>query len=143
VLPLMTAQGGGTIVNIASTVAWVPMPLAAAYSSAKAAILAFSSALRDELAADGIRVMVFSPPHTRTEAGEAWPLKGPQVFEPEQVAADLVRAVRRNRRTFLSGVGNRILLVIQRIWPAYAAIIMKSIGLAAHRRVVAQKQLAS
>jgi NAD(P)-dependent dehydrogenase (short-subunit alcohol dehydrogenase family) len=138
VLPIMTAQRSGTIVNIASTVAWVPMPMAAAYSSAKAAIVAFSHALRAELEGSGIRVMVFSPPHTNTEAGRAWPLRGPQVFEPDQVAAELLRALRRDRRTFLAGMGNRMLLVIQRIWPWYAAFIMKSIGLAAHRRVQAQ-----
>ena len=134
VLPVMTAQGGGTIVNIASTVARVPMPMAASYSAAKAAVVALSSALRAELADRKIEVLVFSPPHTNTDAGKAWPLKGPQIFEPEQVAADLLRAVRRNRRVFLSGMGNRMLLVIQRIWPAYAATIMKSIGVAALRR---------
>jgi NADP-dependent 3-hydroxy acid dehydrogenase YdfG len=35
VLPSMLARGSGTIVNIASTVAWVPMPAAAAYCAAK------------------------------------------------------------------------------------------------------------
>jgi short-subunit dehydrogenase len=140
VLPIMTAQGGGTIVNIASAVAWVPMPMAAAYSSAKAAIVAFSNALRVELATQKIKVMVFSPPHTKTEAGKSWPLKGPQMFEPEEVAADLLRAVRRNRHTFLSGVTNRLLLIVQRIWPGYAATMMKSVGLNAHRRYQAQQQ---
>jgi short-subunit dehydrogenase len=140
VLPVMTAHGGGTIVNIASAVAWVSMPMAAAYSSAKAAIVSFSNALRVELADQKIKVMVFSPPHTKTEAGKAWPLKGPQLFEPEEVAADLVRAVRRNKRTFLSGVTNRLLLVIQRISPGYAATMMKSVGLSAHRRYQAQQR---
>ena len=61
-----------------------------------------------------------------------------RVFTPEQVAADLLRAMRGRRHTFLSGIGNRLLLVIQRIWPGYAAVIMKSIGLSAHRRVQAK-----
>jgi hypothetical protein len=84
--------------------------------------------------------MVFSPPHTKTEAGKTWPLKGPQLFEPEEVAADLLRALRRNKRTFLSGATNRLLLVVQRISPAYAATMMKSVGLNAHRRYQAQQR---
>lgn len=131
VLPAMLAQGGGTIVNIASTVGWVAMPSAAAYSAAKAAILSFSQALRGELAGRGIRVIVFAPPHTNTKAGRDWNLSGPRVFEPDWVAAELVRSLRRDRARFLAGGSNRLLLAIQRISPAYAAYIMKRIGLRA------------
>jgi short-subunit dehydrogenase len=131
VLPAMLAQGSGTIVNIASTVGWVPMPSAAAYSAAKAAILAWSEALRGELAGRGIGVVVFAPPHTRTEAGDRWPLEGPRIFPPEWVAEQLVQTLRRGRATFLAGASNRMLLAIRRIAPAYAAFIMRRIGLRA------------
>jgi short-subunit dehydrogenase len=137
VLPAMLAQGGGTIVNIASTVGWVAMPSAAAYSAAKAAILSFSEALRGELAGRGIDVRVFAPPHTNTSAGRDWPLEGPQVFEPDWVAAALVRSLRRNQARFLAGASNRALLAIQRISPAYAAYIMRRIGLRAAARASA------
>lgn len=131
VLPSMLARGEGTIVNVASTVAWVPMPMAAAYSSAKAAVVSFSHSLRGELAHLGIQVMVFGPPHTRTKAGDAWPLEGPSIYEPEWVAEELVRALRRGRKSFLAGASNRALLAIQRISPDYALFIMKRIGLRA------------
>jgi NAD(P)-dependent dehydrogenase (short-subunit alcohol dehydrogenase family) len=137
VLPAMLAQGSGTIVNIASTVGWVAMPSAAAYSAAKAAILSFSQALRGELAGRGIDVVVFAPPHTRTAAGQDWTLQGPRVFEPEWVAAELVRCLRRGRPSFLAGRSNRLLLAIQRISPAYATYIMKRIGLQAISRTPA------
>src|SRR5262249_54841305 len=101
VLPIFIAQGGGTIVHVASTVAWVPMPMATAYSGAGAAVLAMSASLRAELAPHGIAVVLFAPPHTRTEAGLAWPLEGPGMFDAEWVAAALVRALRRGRRTHL------------------------------------------
>jgi NADP-dependent 3-hydroxy acid dehydrogenase YdfG len=58
VLPHMLARGSGTIVNIASTLAWVPMPMAAAYSAAKAAVLSFSESLRGELAGRGVDVVL-------------------------------------------------------------------------------------
>ncbi|HJQ56572.1 MAG TPA: SDR family NAD(P)-dependent oxidoreductase [Vineibacter sp.] len=137
VLPAMLVQGSGTIVNIASTVGWVAMPSAAAYSAAKAAVLAFSEALRGELSGRGIDVLVFAPPHTRTEAGAHWKLQGPRVFEPDWVAGELVRALRRGRPRFLAGASNRLLLAIQRLSPAYAAYIMRRIGLQAAARSAA------
>lgn len=133
VLPSMLARGQGIIVNIASTVGWVPMPAAAAYSAAKAAILAFSESLRGELAGRGVRVMVFAPPHTSTEAGKEWPLEGPRVHTPEWVAEQFVRALRAEQPRFLAGASNRMLLGIQRLSPAYAAFIMRRIGLKALR----------
>ncbi|WP_434046172.1 MULTISPECIES: SDR family NAD(P)-dependent oxidoreductase [Sorangium] len=138
VLPAMLAQGSGVVVNIASTVAWVPMPAAAAYCAAKAAVVAFSESLRGELEGRGVRVTVFAPPHTSTDAGNDWPLEGPQVFAPEWVAEQLVETLRRDRRSFLAGASNRSLLVLQRIAPALAARIMRDIGLRAEAKSAAR-----
>jgi len=132
VLPHMLTRGGGTVVNIASTLAWVPMPMAAAYSAAKAAVLSFSESLRGELGDRGIEVMLFAPPHTRTPS--EMPLRGPRVFTPEWVADELVRSLRRGRACFLAGASNRILLVMRRIAPGVASRIMRDIGLRAGAR---------
>ena len=137
VLPAMLAQRSGTIVNIASSVGWVAMPAAAAYSAAKAAILSLSEALRGELADRGIDVVVFAPPHTDTEAGRQWPLEGPRVFAPDWVADELVRTLRRGRHRHLAGSSNRLLLGIQRLSPRYAAYIMRRIGLRAAMKAAA------
>jgi len=136
VLPIFQAQGGGTIVNVASTVAWVPMPMAAAYSAAKAAVLSLSEALRAELASQGIDVVLFAPPHTRTEAGLAWGDLGAQTFPPEWVADELVRTLRRGRKTHLAAASNRLLLLIKRLSPSLATRIMSSMGLRAGRRAL-------
>jgi len=143
VLPVMLAQRSGVIVNVASTVAWVPMPTAAAYSAAKAAVLAFSESLRSELAGRGIEVVLFAPPHTSTEAGRAWPLDGPRVHPPEWVAEELVDTLRRGRKSRLAGASNRALLVIQRIAPAYAAYIMRQMGLRAGAKAQAARDRAA
>jgi NADP-dependent 3-hydroxy acid dehydrogenase YdfG len=136
VLPHMLGQGGGTIVNIASTLAWVPMPMAAAYSAAKAAVLSFSESLRGELLGRGVEVVVFAPPHTRTPS--EMPLRGPRVFTPEWVAEELVCSLRRGRVCFLAGASNRALLVMRRIAPGVASRIMRDIGLGAGARALAR-----
>ncbi|HET6582873.1 MAG TPA: SDR family NAD(P)-dependent oxidoreductase, partial [Nannocystaceae bacterium] len=131
VLPVMQRQRDGVVVNVASTVGWVPMPNGAAYCAAKAAVLSFTEALRGELEGTGVRAIVFAPPHTDTEAGRRWTLSGPRTFPVAWVGDELVRALRRERPRFLAGASNRALLVLQRISPALATRIMRSIGLRA------------
>jgi NAD(P)-dependent dehydrogenase (short-subunit alcohol dehydrogenase family) len=65
VLPLMRAQGGGAIVNVASIAAVVSQPGNTPYGAAKGAVLAFSRQLALE-AAPAIRVNVVLPGRVRT-----------------------------------------------------------------------------
>ncbi|MCB9764468.1 MAG: SDR family oxidoreductase [Alphaproteobacteria bacterium] len=138
VLPAMLAQGGGRVVNVVSTVGYVPMPGAAAYCAAKAAVIALTEALRGELADHPVTLVLFSPPHTQTEAGRDWPLDLPRTFQPDEAAAALVATLQRDRRDWLAG-GNQTLLWLQRISPRWAAGIMRGIGLDATRKALALK----
>ncbi len=62
VLPAMTRQRSGTIVNVASSPAGVAgQPFAAAYCASKFAVVGLSEALAEEVAEDGIRVEVLFP----------------------------------------------------------------------------------
>lgn len=134
VLPAMLARGRGTIVNIASVVAEVPMPNAAAYCAAKAAVVAFSGSLRGELGPRGIDVRVFAPPHTRTAAGDAWPLGLARTFSPEWVADALVRSLRRGDARVFAGSTSWMLLALHRVAPGLASRVMTDIGLRAGDR---------
>lgn len=135
--PQLRAQGGGTFVLVSSTVGWVPMPGGAAYSAAKAAVNALAEVWRAELASAGIDVRVFAPPHTRTEAGEQWPLPLPKIFEPAWVAEQMCDFLAGSRARAVVG-GNGALLVLQRLWPAWAARIMRRIGFTALARAELQ-----
>jgi short-subunit dehydrogenase len=64
------ARRAGTIVNIGSVVALMPENFSAVYLSTKAYVLAFSEALRKELAEAGVRVQAVLPGATRTEIWE-------------------------------------------------------------------------
>jgi short-subunit dehydrogenase len=67
VLPAMIRRGQGTIVNVSSLVGAIPCPSVANYSATKAALNAWTHALRGEVAQHGIRMVVFMPSHTATE----------------------------------------------------------------------------
>ena len=61
VLPVMRAQGGGSIVNIASDAAKVATPGESVLGAAMAAIVMFSRVTAIEAKRDGIRVNVITP----------------------------------------------------------------------------------
>ena len=65
VLPIMRAQGGGSIVNVASIAALVAQPNNSPYGAAKGAIVGFSRQLALE-AAPLVRVNVVAPGRIRT-----------------------------------------------------------------------------
>ena len=65
--PGFVARGGGTIVNIASSVAISPEALNGVYGGSKAFVLAFSQSLNHELAGKRVRVQAVLPGATATE----------------------------------------------------------------------------
>jgi NAD(P)-dependent dehydrogenase (short-subunit alcohol dehydrogenase family) len=54
--PVLAANGGGSIVNIASSASWFVFPGSSAYAVSKAAVWSMSNALRQELAGQGTLV---------------------------------------------------------------------------------------
>ncbi len=95
-LPLLRADGGGAIVNNASTLALAPIPESSAYSVAKAGLLMLTRATALEEAQHGVRVLAICPGVVDTpihsvrgegfidEAGGLHPLG--RVGTPEEVA---------------------------------------------------------
>ncbi|KAL1862905.1 hypothetical protein Daus18300_008235 [Diaporthe australafricana] len=65
-VPLMRAQGGGSIVQISSTTAVYPLPTISMYAASKAALDAFTIALAAEVAHLNIRVLITTPAGIRT-----------------------------------------------------------------------------
>jgi len=69
ILPRMLERGSGTIVNMASATGIKPLAGVAVYSGTKAAVIAFSDALRRELRTTGVRITVVNPNLVRTAMG--------------------------------------------------------------------------
>ncbi len=67
VLPKMRERRRGVIVNVSSIAGIIPMPFQAYYSASKAALSAYSRALRMEVAPFGIRVALVEPGDHKTE----------------------------------------------------------------------------
>jgi NAD(P)-dependent dehydrogenase (short-subunit alcohol dehydrogenase family) len=69
-IPVMRAQGGGSIVNINSGTAFMTLPQYSVYSSSKRALLGFSLTARAELEKDRIVVSEVYPFVTATNFGK-------------------------------------------------------------------------
>jgi NADP-dependent 3-hydroxy acid dehydrogenase YdfG len=66
-LPLMTAQGGGHIVNVSSVAGRVARQGSGVYNLTKFGVGAFSESLRQEVVALGVRVTLIEPGAVATE----------------------------------------------------------------------------
>ena len=71
VIPLLRAQGGGSIVNINSGTAFMAIPQYSVYSASKRALLGFSLTARVELEKDHIVVSEIYPYITATNFGKS------------------------------------------------------------------------
>lgn len=121
VLPEMIARGSGQIVNVSSVVAFQPMPRMAMYSATKAALSAFSTALRLELRETGVDVVLIEPGSTRTEFFESAAQVNTRAVRysrlqqsPEHVAGVIVRACRNRRREVVLSVEGRLIALLRR-----------------------------
>lgn len=76
VLPQMRQRAAGVIVNISSMSAKIPWLFSGSYAASKAAVDAYSDALRFEVAPFGIRVVVVAPGKIATDFGARFRVHG-------------------------------------------------------------------
>ncbi|MEV6969898.1 SDR family NAD(P)-dependent oxidoreductase [Hamadaea sp. NPDC051192] len=89
VLPVMRAQGSGSVVQMSSQGGRTSFPGVAAYSASKFALEGWSEALAGEVAQFGIGVMIVEPSRFRTEfnAGDTLEFAGPSAAYAQVLAA--------------------------------------------------------
>lgn len=122
-LPDMIDRRDGTIVNVASTTAFQPVPSLAVYAAAKAFVLSFSQSLWYESAKNGVRVFALNPGPTRTEffdvIGDSAAATG-TYQTPNEVVDTAMRALdaRRSRPQVISGRRNTAQAIAAGLVPA-------------------------
>ena len=105
VIPVMTGQGGGHVVNVASMAGMIPIPGMVTYNASKFAALGASLAARREYAGTGVTVSAVLPSAVRTELTSGVPLgRGLPTVDPEAVAQAILKTIRtRAARTSVPG----------------------------------------
>jgi NAD(P)-dependent dehydrogenase (short-subunit alcohol dehydrogenase family) len=126
VLPVMRAQGRGTVIAVSSGLGARTVPLQAPYCAAKRAVVAFMDGVRmeEKRAGSGVRFTTVLPSSINTPLFDhapsfmgTRPAPLPPVYDPAAVAEAILYAATRPRRDIYVGAAARQLDVLQRISP--------------------------
>lgn len=118
----MAARGAGRILNVASTVAFMPGPLMATYFASKAFVLRFSESLREELRDQGVGVTCLCPGLTESRFHERAGLLQSNLLRfavatAESVAEAGYRGCMADKAIVLPGLRNRLAPLAERLLP--------------------------
>jgi uncharacterized protein len=136
-LPEMAERGRGAVLNLASLIAFQPVPFQATYGASKAFVLSFTDALHEEMRGTGVTLTAVCPGPVHTEFGELGgfggadeKIPGPLWLDAERVARDALRAVEHGDRVVVPGPTNQLaalagqhtprfllLPLVRRLWP--------------------------
>lgn len=111
----MLEQGSGTLAVISSVAGDRGRASNYLYGSAKAAVTAYASGLRQRMRGTGVNVLTIKPGFVDTPMTAGF-RKGPLWSSPDRIAAGIRRAIRRRRSVaYLPGFWRYIMLVITHI----------------------------
>ena len=125
-LPAMVERGRGRVLNVASTAAFQPGPLMAAYYASKAYVLRLSEAVANELKGTGVTMTVLCPGATRTRFEQRAGLDLSRLFkwvpvsDAQTVASAGYRGMKQGKTQVIPGVLNRLVVFSTRFVPRRA-----------------------
>lgn len=131
-LPMLREGRSPLIVNVSSILGHRGIPGYSEYCASKFALQGFSEALRAELAAHGIDVLVVSPGTTQTQFKEhlleklqedPWPQQ--TAVTPRYVARRMVQAMRLGKHEIIPHPRGRLLVWLNRLSPRLADALME------------------
>lgn len=137
-LPVMLAQGYGTIINVGSVESYRALPYHGAYTASKHAVKGLTDALRLEMEHEktGVEVVGIFPAsvntpffsHARSRLGTK-PAPPQPVYTPESVAAAIVSAAARPQRDVYVGGGSKLMRTLEFLSPRLTDRFMRTGGM--------------
>ena len=118
----MVARRRGTIINVASTAAFQPVPYMATYAATKAFVLNFSEAVSHEVRSSGVTVMALCPGPTRTEFQGTAGVEGSSFpsfayMDAATVVAQALASAKRGKAVRINGIINQVMAQSNRFSP--------------------------
>ncbi len=112
-LPGMVERGSGTVIEVASSVAFQPVPVQSTYAATKAFVLSFTEGVSSELRGTGVTITALCPGPVATEFLEAGGFKkekpGPSFVwsTAKDVARAGIEGAEKGKRVVVPGMFNR------------------------------------
>ena len=134
-LPMLKQGNDPVIVNMSSVLAHRAVPLKSEYCASKFALHGLSDAIRAELSADGVDLLLVSPSTTDSEffdraiedkTSRNWKKGG--AMPPEKVAAKTIRAIQKRKHEIILTHGGRFLVWLDRLMPGIADRLLARYG---------------
>lgn len=125
ILPILV-RDNSNIVNIASSVAFNPLPGMSIYAASKAFVLNMSEALSYELKASN-KVITFCPSGTNTNFQHFANVKkedSQALLSPEYIAEEIIKSTQKSSRTILIGLKSKILNTTSLFLPRKLTVII-------------------
>ena len=127
----MVARRRGTIINVASTAAFQPVPYMATYGASKSFVLDFSEAISHEVKSFGVTVMALCPGPTRTEFQDVAHVNETGVpsfayMDAKTVVTQGLASAKRGKAVRINGIINSIVAQSTRLTPRF--LVARSSG---------------
>lgn len=149
-VPRMKRQGFGHVVNVASIAGFAMGQRMGPYNVAKAGVIALSETLRAEFDGTGLGVTVVCPGFFKTNIADTMrftnareraateKLVGGSSISAEEMAASILKAVRRNKPYVVAPFQAKVIFWLRRLMPAQASIVIQRLLGGKRRRRSAQ-----
>ena len=129
-IDILTANHG-TIINVSSGLAFVPLPSNPIYSASKAAVHSYTQSLRFQLEDSGVEVIELMPPAVRTEMTEGWDEHGVSMITTEALVKQSFAALRSGKHEIRPGQSKQLAFlrrlapnfINRQLWKASRALI--------------------
>src|SRR3954453_3919896 len=101
----------GTVINVSSGLAFVPLPAAPIYSATKAAIHSYTQSLRFQLEETGVEVIELMPPAVKTAMTTELAEGGVKLMTTDELVKISFAALKAGAREIRPGQSNQLALM--------------------------------
>jgi short-subunit dehydrogenase len=142
-LPQMQKRKSGTVINVASMAAFMPVPYMAVYAASKVFVRSFTEAITQECKPHNIHVMLLCPGLTKTNFNQAAGIEnqtgkalteGASLQTPDQVAEEAMNGLDQKKHVVISGGSNRMVAKLTALIPN--SLITKRMAATYRRKMI-------
>lgn len=116
-IDLLTANGG-TVINVSSALAFVPVPSLPIYSATKAAVHSYTQSLRFQLEGTGVEVIEVMPPAVKTDLTSDFSETTIKLITTDDLVRSTIAGLRAGKQEIRPGQSN-LLALMRRIAPGF------------------------
>lgn len=116
-IDLLTANRG-TVINVSSALAFVPVPSLPIYGATKAAVHSYTQSLRFQLEGTGVEVIEVMPPAVKTDLASEFSQTSIKLITTDELVRSTIADLRAGKQEIRPGQSN-LLALMRRIAPDF------------------------